>query len=120
MNKYEEAAKWLENIWLQMETSETIEEYEAERATVRLCFEAIKEKAERENTEPLTIEKIKHMYSGHVYVKSLLGDVVRPALIHAPDGAVYINGGMRYDVFQNYGKTWLAYLHLPKEDNQND
>ena len=63
--------------------------------------------------EPLSLDELKQMNGKHAYVKSMLDGTVHPALIYAPNGAAYINGGVRYDSFCNYKKTWIAYLYDP-------
>lgn len=64
--------------------------------------------------KPLTLEELRGIVEGHVWVESLLDSTVHPALIYSPNAAVYVMGGMQYDSFTNYGKTWLAYRQKPK------
>lgn len=104
---------------------------------VRLSLEALREKAEREDTRPLTIEELRqmdgepvfleyelgqHTYSGWNVLKSVYlteeGDYLK-----CIDGKLFSVVGMERVKFitdqsfatQDYGKKWIAYRHKPKE-----
>ena len=65
--------------------------------------------------EPLTVEELKSMQSEPVWVKSLLDGTVKGAVINNTHAAAYVLWcGVRYDTFDNYGKSWLAYRRPPE------
>lgn len=76
---------------------------------------ALREKAEREEPQPLTIEELKQM-------------IGEPVWVQGPGIPEYGRWGIVEDAFGNslyllndfschdIGKTWLAYRHKPKED----
>ena len=86
---------------------------------------ALREKAERENPRPLTLEELRQMHGEPVYVS----DLQRPGgseycIIHAKDkyghGDKYRSaqiGGCEcfWYNFEDYGERWIAYRHKPKE-----
>lgn len=91
-----------------------------------LAITALREKAERDNPAPLTIEELRQMDGEPVYVS----DLQRPkeseyCIIHANDKyghgdenrSAQISGCecFWYD-FETYGDTWIAYRHKPKEE----
>ena len=95
-----------------------------------LALVALREKAERENPAPLTIEELRQMDGEPVYVS----DLQRPkeseyCIIHAndkyghgdKDRSAQISGCecFWYD-FETYGDTWIAYRHKPKEEHHED
>lgn len=92
---------------------------------LELAVSALREKLERENPKPLTIEELRQMDGEPVYVS----DLQRPkeseyCIIHANDKyghgdenkSAQISGCecFWYD-FETYGDTWIAYRHKPKE-----
>lgn len=91
----------------------------------KFVADALREKLERENPKPLTIEELRKMDGEPVYVS----DLQRPeeseyCIIHADDryghGDKYRSaqiGGCEcfwYD-FETYGERWIAYRTRPKE-----
>ena len=82
-----------------------------------LALVALKEKAERENTEPLTLEEL-WLKDGH------------PVWIVWPDKRIeskwWIPGSYDWNMMEfndhfmerRYGQTWIAYRHEPKEDQK--
>lgn len=76
-------------------------------------LDAIREKKERENPRPLTLEELRGMKAGEViWHESLQG----------LDGCWIVLRNHDIKMFQTeitairYGKTWTAYRHKPKED----
>ncbi|TQI68989.1 hypothetical protein [Clostridium sp. KNHs216] len=68
--------------------------------------------------KPLTLEQLRKMESEPVWVKSLLDGTVKGAVINNGGAAAYVLCGVRYDVFNNYGKTWLAYARKPEQEGR--
>lgn len=92
----------------------------------KFAADAIREKLEREDPKPLTIEELKQMQGEPVWVKPLNADAVKgkgqwcvidfyknsfDALIPGIDNTWYES--------EDYGKTWVAYRHKPKEDHHD-
>ena len=73
-----------------------------------LAIDALKEKAERENPSPLTIEELWQMDGIPVWIK----DKHSSGYEFSEDAADYFEGRSP----KEYGKTWIAYRHKPKED----
>lgn len=82
---------------------------------------ALREKQERENPKPLTLEELKEHYRKSVYAVSLDGEeenqwgILRRSLC----GSIGIwnkRSEMALFVESDYGKTWLAYDYEPKEE----
>ena len=80
----------------------------------QIVLDALREKAEREDPKPLTIEELKQM-------------IGEPVWVQGPGIPEYGRWGIVEDAFGNslyllndfschdIGKTWLAYRHKPKE-----
>ena len=80
-----------------------------------MALEALREKAEREDNKPLTLEELRQMDGKPVYIVSASrtgsGWVIFD--IHNDDGF-----GMCDETWyfaKSYGKAWIAYRHKPKE-----
>ncbi len=104
---------------------------------VRLSLEALREKAEREDPKPLTLEELRQMDGEPVYLEYQLGqhtytgwNVLKSVFLTEKgdylkciDGKLFSVVGMERVKFiteqsfatQDYGKTWIAYRHKPKE-----
>lgn len=94
------------------------------RKMFKIAAAALREKAERENPKPLTIEELKQMMGEPVYLE----DLVHKACPEEPDlwgGWIVFskhnqNGftprGGGFFTAGGYGKTWLAYRYKPKEE----
>jgi hypothetical protein len=92
-----------------------------------LAAAALREKAEREDPQALTLEELRQMEGEPVFVDDLrnkegsqycvisIGKTLKCQDIDHYSAA-YI-AGIEYDwyPFSDYGKTWLAYRHKPKE-----
>lgn len=74
-------------------------------------MDAIREKQERENPKPLTIEELREMNGEPVFIRKLDGDQSFWMLAY-PDAVSNRLGWLDY---RNYGSAWVAYLHKPKE-----
>ena len=73
-----------------------------------MAIDALKEKAERENPAPLTMEELVMMDGIPVWIK----DKHSSGYEFSADAADYFEGRNP----KEYGKTWIAYRHKPKED----
>lgn len=83
---------------------------------LQMAIAALREKAEREYPKPLTVEVLKLMEGEPVYVVP-----VKPSIEDLPgwcvlfDGYACVPGAEWAWDFYEYGKTWIAYRHKPKE-----
>lgn len=92
-------------------------------------LDALREKLERENPKPLTIEELRQMDGEPVWVT----DPSEPAVsvyctidvctrfkedrVNDKHSEAMVPGdGFSYYQFDKYGKTWTAYRHKPKEE----
>ena len=75
---------------------------------LELAVVALQEKAERENPAPLTMEELVQMDAVPVWIK----DKHSSGYEFSEDAADYFEGRNP----KEYGKTWIAYRHKPKED----
>lgn len=95
---------------------------------LEFAVSALREKLERENPKPLTIEELRQMDGEPVWVT----DPSEPAVsayctidvcvrfkedrVNDKYSEAMIPGdGFSYYQFDKYGKTWIAYRHKPKE-----
>ena len=78
---------------------------------VRLSLEALREKAERENPQPLTLEELRQMDGQPVWIDDWWEDSHGWEL--SMDAADYFEGERRTE--KEYGSIWVAYRHKPKE-----
>ena len=80
-------------------------------AALDMALDALKEKAERENPAPLTLEELRRMKAG---------EVIWHESIQGLDGGWLVLRNHDIKMFQaeitgiRYGKTWIAYRHKPK------
>ena len=72
-----------------------------------MAIEALKEKAERENPAPLTMDELVQMDGVPVWIR----DKHSSGYEFSADAADYFEGRNP----KEYGKTWTAYRHKPKE-----
>lgn len=87
------------------------------RAAFLLAVEALREKAEREDPKPLTLEELRQMDGDPVWIIAkhhvIYADVVK--IQGKEDGDAFIGFEINHRLQENgYGKTWLAYLHKPQ------
>ena len=82
-------------------------EIEREIEAYALAIEALREKAERDNPAPMTIEELVQMDGVPVWIK----DKHSSGYEFSEDAADYLEGRN----IKEYGKTWIAYHHKPKE-----
>ena len=83
------------------------------KEAMQLASAALREKAERENPKPLTIEELKQMKGEPVWVQSPgVPEYGRWAIVEDAFGnSLYlVNDFTCHDI----GKTWEAYRHKPK------
>ena len=74
-------------------------------------MDAIREKQERENPKPLTIEELQQMNGEPVFIRKLDGDQSFWMLAY-PD---VVSNRLGWLDYRNYGSAWVAYRHKPKE-----
>ena len=82
----------------------------------KFVLDAIREKQERENPKPLTIEELHGMIGEPVWVQGPgLPQYGRWAIVEEAFGnSLYlVNDFTCHDI----GKTWIAYRHKPKEEH---
>ena len=97
------------------------------KEAVLVALEALREKAERDNPKPLTLEELRQMEGELVWLEvidksdrsvpyeSVWGQV---CLYSWDDDVWFWRFGNECEIDpknENYGKTWLAYRHKPKE-----
>lgn len=83
-------------------------------------IQALQEKAERENPQPLTFEELREMVGEPVWVEDLSKVPGRGGWCSVGmDGDAYIPWVSHwwYEI-NDYGETWLAYRTKPKEGNE--
>ena len=74
-------------------------------------LDAIREKQERENPKPLTIEELRKMNGEPVFIRKLDGAQSFWMLAY-PD---VVSNRLGWLDYRNYGSAWVAYRHKPKE-----
>ncbi len=81
-----------------------------------MAIAALQAQQERENQKPLTLDELRQMDGGPVWVEFHLG-LFTPVwmLVNAPEHAAYDSLHQKV-CFDCYGDAWLAYRHKPKED----
>ena len=90
----------------------------AEYELYELVLAALREKQERENPEPLTLEELRHMDGEPVWIVAkhyrTFADVVQ--VMGRDKGDDFVGFKICYNLQENgHGKTWNAYRHKPKE-----
>lgn len=84
-------------------------------AILELTLEALREKADRENPAPLTVEELRQHEGLPVFLVIENVDVKNWAIIDfAGDERTRFQNGFRLSN-EVYGKTWTAYRNKPKE-----
>lgn len=81
------------------------------REAVRAGKAALREKAERENPKPLTLEELRQMDGEPVWIDDWWEDSHGWEL--SMDASDYFDGERRTE--KEYGSIWVAYRHKPKE-----
>lgn len=85
------------------------------REAVRAGKAALREKAERENPKPLTLEELRQMEGEPVFLVIENLDVQRWAILDfSGDERTSFQNGLRF-LNEVYGMTWICYRHKPKE-----
>jgi hypothetical protein len=81
---------------------------------IETALTALREKAEREDPEPLLLEQLLTMDSTPVWVEYLLTPTDEVNWCVIEDQAAHIPGCdyARFE-FKDYGRTWIAYAHRP-------
>lgn len=114
----EQAAAWFENRAKNSSMS-------GAREMFRLAAEALREKTERENPKPLTLDDLRQMDGEVVWLEVLdCKDLSVPVKSNWGEVWIYSCGndvsfwrfGNECDIRpnnENYGKTWIAYRHKP-------
>lgn len=84
-----------------------------------MAIDALKEKQERENPEPLTIAELQQMDEEPIFVVPLFKTIIQPewCVYEKLYETAYIPGGECWNwLLKDYGKTWIAYRYKPKEE----
>lgn len=102
-----------------------------------MAIDALQEKAEREDPKPLTIDELRQMVGEPVYLEYKLWDhvytewtVLRSVETTQEGDYLECIGGKLYSIIglerfsflnirqlaRNYGDSWIAYRHKPKEE----
>ena len=80
----------------------------------RIALECLREKAERENPKPLTIEELRQINGEPVWLDGFEWRVCYGTSTFT--GSEYLETGMGCSIpLDGYGQTWFAYRHKPKE-----
>lgn len=83
---------------------------------VALAIQALQEKAERDNPQPLTLEELKITEYKPKYIVSLDNSFKsRWSLENANFGEKFYFGACSYLRISEYNKAWVAYDHEPKD-----
>ena len=97
-----------------------------------VALECLREKVDRENPKPLTIEQLRQMDGEPVWVADLREpDQSGCCVIYADKVSLPIYGDKyctaaipgienTWYAFNTYEKEWLAYRHKPKEEHHED
>ena len=95
------------------------------RAMFEIAATALREKAEREDPKPLTLEELRQMDGEPVWLKVIdKNDSRNPHRSEWSEVFLWVQNisfwrfGNECEIEpnpDNYGKTWLAYRHKPKE-----
>ncbi len=80
---------------------------------------ALREKAERENPQPLMLDELREMDGEPVWIKGIEeGEAYWSIVLRVVDIGIYLLAVDDIDDYGSndlYGKTWLAYHYKPKE-----
>lgn len=87
------------------------------KEAVNAAQDALREKAEREDPKPLSLNELRQMDGEPVWIKAdhygIFADVVK--ISGRDDGDNFVGVKLCYRLQENgYGKTWIAYRHKPK------
>lgn len=86
------------------------------REMFEIAAAALREKAERENPKPLTLEELRKQEGCPVFLVIENIDIQRWAIVDfSGDERTSFQNGVRLSN-EVYGITWSAYRHKPKED----
>lgn len=90
------------------------------KEAVHAAIAALREKAEREDPKPLTLEELRQMDGEPFYVKLIAYDnyYYYPAILDCVGGvdvAIWCGSESDYLDLRYYGETFLAYRHKPRE-----
>ena len=90
-----------------------------QREPVALALSALRAQQKLESNQPLTMDDLRHMNGEVVFCEKLgvyvrFKGVVRVAN-HYRNGVFIVGVPIWFSNTDNYGKTWLAYRHKPKE-----
>gem|GEM_PF-1846632 len=80
------------------------------------AIQALQEKLERENPQPLGLEELRKMDGEPVWIEIIGKPDLNCWGYHDEDG---VNGYTRFTSDDDYGKTWLAYRHKPDSVDAN-
>ena len=89
-----------------------------QREPVALALSALRAQQQAEANSPLTLDELREMGGEPVwYVRGECGwwRILDVICVSACEEFILFGDGLR-DFLDDYGKTWLAYRHKPKED----
>lgn len=93
-----------------------IRKNDSEWFAIETAQEALREKQERENPKPLTLDELKARVGNPVYIKCEW--MSEWGVFDRSDGEdawfALADHRERFNIYE-YGKTWIAYDHKPKE-----
>ena len=113
--------KWWNFLWGDIPGKAESKLYEA----IDIALAALRAQEETEKNEPLTLDELRQMDGEPVWLEtgevSIDEQIVgRWDIIHSvSDTYMVLMGGGNGFRLDNYGKTWIAYRHRPKEDTEN-
>jgi hypothetical protein len=87
---------------------------------LKIAMQALRERRERENPQPLTAEELKQINGEPVYIVQELGG--SEWLFRRGCGFIDMYGDFTDDDetnFETYGLLWIAYLSKPKEEQKD-
>lgn len=105
----------LYNRALSYDYTEAAAEFKRMMEAEQMAIDALREKAERENPQPLTLEELRQMDGEPVWIDDWWEDSHGWEL--SMDAADYFEGERRTE--KEYGSIWVAYRHKPKEDGND-
>ena len=90
--------------------------YEKQQDMLIKATQALRAQQERENPKPLTLEELREMDEEPVWCVWLDTQKAEWRILHV--GEIGVSAENWQDALwdSQYGKTWLAYAHPPKED----
>lgn len=88
--------------------------------TRKITIQALEEKLERENPQPLTLEELRQMIGEPIFIKRKYEAVGHWKILDSYGKCSTIEETFdfsdgEFEILKHYGKAWLAYRYPPKE-----